>query len=47
MIRRTSGVLEEAALLDGDEVNERVLPTLNISRRDVLGRIDPNENAQS
>ena len=23
MIRRTSGVLEEAALLDGDEVNEK------------------------
>lgn len=46
-IRRTSGVLEEAVLLDGDEVNERVLPTLNVSRRDVLGRVDPNENAQS
>lgn len=32
-IRRTSGVFEEAALFDADEVNERVLPTLNISRR--------------
>lgn len=46
-IRRTSGVLEEAALLDGDEVNERVLPTLNISRRDVLGRMYQDEPTQS
>lgn len=47
MIRRTGGVLEEAALLDGTEVNERVLPTLNVSRRDILGRITPGENTQS
>lgn len=46
-IRRTSGVLEEAALFDGDEVNERVLPTLNISRRDVLGRMYEDEPTQS
>ncbi len=46
-IRRTSGILEEAVLLNGEEVNERVLPTLNISRKDCMGRIDPNENGQS
>lgn len=32
-IRRTSGIFEEAVLLDGDEINERVLPTLNINRK--------------
>lgn len=46
-IRRTSGVLEEAALFDGDEVNERVLPTLNISRRDVVGKMYEDEPSQS
>lgn len=46
-IRRTSGVFEEAALLDADETNERVIPTLNISRKDVLGRTDPDEPVQS
>lgn len=46
-IRRTDGILEEAALLDGDEVNERVLPTLNISRRDVLGQTYPDEPSQA
>lgn len=46
-IRRTDGILEEAALLNGDEVNERVLPTLNVSRRDVLGWVNPDEPSQS
>lgn len=46
-IRRHSGVFDEAALLDGNEVNERVLPTLNVSRRDILGRITPGEKTQS
>ena len=40
-------VFDEAALLDGNEVNERVLPTLNVSRRDILGRITPGEKTQS
>lgn len=46
-IRRTSGIFEEAALLDGEEVNERVLPTLNISRKDCLGNMYDNEPTQS
>lgn len=46
-IRRTSGIFEEAAMFDGDEVNERVLPTLNISRKDVLGRMYQDEPTQS
>lgn len=45
-IRRTSGVFEEAALMDGDAVNERVLPTLNISRKDVLGHTYEDEPTQ-
>lgn len=45
-IRRTSGVFEEAALFEGDEVNERVLPTLNISRKDVLGKTYEGEASQ-
>lgn len=46
-IRRTSGILEEAVLLDGEEVNERVLPTLNISRKDCMGNMYPDEPTQS
>lgn len=45
-IRRTSGIFEEAALMDGDAVNERVLPTLNISRKDVLGHTYEDEPTQ-
>lgn len=43
-IRRNNGFLDEAALFDPEELNERVLPTMNISRKDVLGRMDHNEN---
>lgn len=46
-IRRTSGILEEAVLLNGEEVNERVLPTLNISRKDCMGNMYPDEPTQS
>ena len=46
-IRRTSGIFEEAAMFDADEVNERVLPTLNISRKDVLDRMYQDEPTQS
>lgn len=42
-IRRTSGIFEEAVLLDGDEINERVLPTLNINRKNAT----PHQLTQS
>lgn len=45
-IRRTSGVFEEAVLLDGDEINERVLPTLNINRKDAAGNMHQQEPTQ-
>jgi hypothetical protein len=44
--RRHGGLIEEAAQIDGDDLNEVVLPLMNINRRDALGRMNPDEPHQ-
>ena len=41
--RRHWGTLEEFALMDGDEVNEVVIPLMNVDRRTVAGLINETE----
>lgn len=41
--RRHWGTLEEFALMDGDEVNEVVIPLMNVDRRTVAGKLNPTE----
>lgn len=41
--RRTHGCLEEFALMDGDAVNEVVIPLLNVDRRTVAGLLNDTE----
>lgn len=41
--RRHWGTLEEFALMDGDEVNEIIIPLMNVDRRTVSGIVNPTE----
>ena len=41
--RRHWGTLEEFALMDGDEVNEIIIPMMNVDRRTVAGIVNPTE----
>jgi hypothetical protein len=41
--RRHWGTLEEFALMDGDEVNEIIIPLMNVDRRTVAGIVNPTE----
>lgn len=41
--RRHWGTLEEFALMNGDEVNEIIIPLMNVDRRTVAGLINPTE----
>lgn len=41
--RRHWGTLEEFALMNGDEVNEIIIPLMNVDRRTVSGLINPTE----
>ena len=41
--RRHYGNLEEAAFMDGDNVNEVIIPLLNVDRRTVAGLLNPTE----
>ena len=41
--RRNFGCLEEFAFMDGDNVNEVVIPLLNVDRRTVAGILNPSE----
>lgn len=41
--RRHWGTLEEFALMDGDEVNEVVIPLMNIDRRTIAGKLNETE----
>ena len=42
-LRRNSGLLEEAIMLDAEPTNEIVIPIVNIARRTADGTINPNE----
>ena len=41
--RRHWGTLEEFALMNGDEVNEVIIPLMNVDRRTMAGLINPTE----
>ena len=41
--RRHWGTLEESALMNGDEVNEIIIPLMNVDRRTMSGLINPTE----
>ena len=41
--RRHWGTLEEFALMNGDEVNEIIIPLMNVDRRTMSGLINPTE----
>ena len=41
--RRHWGTLEEFAMMDGDAVNEVVIPLMNVDRRTVAGLLNPSE----
>lgn len=41
--RRHCGLIEEVILVDGDKLNEIIIPTMNINRRCRNGLIDPEE----
>ena len=42
--RRHGGLIEEAILVDGQKLNEVILPLMNVSRRAKCGDVDPNES---
>lgn len=44
--RATGGVIEEAALIDGDNLTEIIIPMLNVNRRLPDGTVDPDESHQ-
>nr|DAO79490.1 MAG TPA: terminase large subunit [Caudoviricetes sp.] len=35
--------MEEVILIDGQKLNEVILPLMNVSRRTTCGKVDPNE----
>lgn len=41
--RRTSGLIEEAILVNGKILNEVIIPLMNVSRRAACGAADPND----
>lgn len=41
--RRNFGTLEEFAMMDGDAVNEVIIPLMNVDRRTVAGLVNPTE----
>lgn len=42
--RRHAGLMEEVILIDGQKLNEVILPLMNVSRRAKNGKVDPNES---
>lgn len=44
--RATGGIIEEAALIDGRDLNEVIIPMMNVPRRGPDGLVDPNEPHQ-
>ena len=44
--RATGGVMEEAALIDGQVLNEVILPMMSVPRRGPNGLVDPDEPHQ-
>ena len=42
-LRRTSGIIEEAAKIDGTLLSQVIIPTMNISRRAACGYEDPHD----
>ena len=45
--RCTSGLMEEVILIDGDQLNEVILPLMNINRRRRDGKVNPREPHQA
>lgn len=41
--RRHAGTIEEVIMVDGQKLNEVILPLMNVSRRATCGEVDPNE----
>lgn len=41
--RRHAGLMEEVILIDGQKLNEVILPLMNVDRRSKNGDVDPNE----
>lgn len=44
--RATGGIIEEAALIDGRDLNEVIIPMMNVPRRGPNGLVDPDEPHQ-
>ena len=42
--RRHGGLVEEVILIDGQALNEIILPLMNVSRRAKNGKVDPDES---
>lgn len=42
-LRRTAGIIEESAKIDGKLLSNVIIPTMNISRRAANGKEDPND----
>lgn len=45
--RRHCGLFEEVILMDGDKINEIVIPLLNIARPMRSGLVNPNEPSRA
>lgn len=45
--RKHAGIIEEVRDIDPTELNEVILPLMNITRRDPLGRVNPREPHQA
>lgn len=45
--RRHSGLMEEVILIDGQKLNEVIIPLMNVDRRSMNGEVDPNEPHKS
>lgn len=41
--RRNAGLMEEVILIDGQKLNEVIIPLMNVNRRSRNGEVDPNE----
>ena len=41
--RRHAGTIEEVIMVDGQKLNEVILPLMNVSRRATCGEVDPDE----
>lgn len=41
--RRTNGLIEECVTVNGEKLNQIIIPLMNVSRRAACGAIDPND----